>query len=86
MKDILMGIRMRVTSSMEKPTAKASIIGQMGKFTTENGKRVSKTDTECGEVYLVIVIWVNGSRVKLMVTVSINGKTVIDMKDHGLNV
>ena len=53
--------------------------------TMENGKKVSKMDMECGEVYLVIVTWDSGLRVKLMVMVFINGKTVIDMKDHGSN-
>ena len=80
MKDILMEILMRVTSSTEKPMAKVFIIGPMERYMTENGKKESRMDTECGVVYSEIVTWDNGSKVKLMVMEFINGKTVIDTK------
>ena len=47
----------------------------------ENGPEESKTATECGKVYLVIAIWVNGKIVKLMEMEYINGRMVIDTKD-----
>ena len=81
-----MEIHMKETSSMAKRMVKVFIIGQTERSTMENGKKVSKMDTECGEVYLVIVTWDNGLKVKLMVTVSINGKTATGTKDRGLNV
>ena len=80
-----MAIPMKVTSLMEKHMARVFIIGLTEKSTTENGRRESKMDTECGEVYLVIVTWDNGLKVKLMAMVSISGKTVTDTKDHGSN-
>ena len=38
---------------------------------------------ECGKAFLVNHIWENGKIVKQMEMAFINGKMVIDMKDHG---
>ena len=51
---------MKVTFSMVRHMVKVFIIGPTEKYTMVNGKKESRMDTECGEVYLVIVIWVNG--------------------------
>jgi hypothetical protein len=80
-----MVILMRETSSMVRLTARVFIIGLMARCMMVNGRRVSKMDTECGEVYLVIVIWVNGLKVKLMDMEFISGKMVIGLKVPGLN-
>ena len=71
---------------MVKLMEKVFIIGLMVRSMMVNGKKVLKMDMVCGEVYSEIAIWDNGQKVKLMDMEFINGKMVIDMKVHGLNV
>jgi hypothetical protein len=80
-----MVIHMRVTSSMVRLMVKEFIIGLMVRCMMVSGRKVSKMDTVCGEVYLVTVIWDNGLKVKPMVMVCISGKMVIDLRVHGSN-
>jgi hypothetical protein len=47
-----MVINMRATLRRERHRDEVSITGPTERFMTENGKPVSKTDTECGEVSL----------------------------------
>jgi hypothetical protein len=55
-----MEIHMREIFSMVKHMEKVFIIGLMVKSTMENGKKVLRMDTVCGEVYSEIAIWDNG--------------------------
>jgi hypothetical protein len=83
---IVMAIPMKVISKKEKHMEKESIAGRMVKSMTENGAKELKMDMECGKVYLVTVIWGNGSILKLTVMGYINGKMEIDLKAAGTNV
>ena len=81
--DIQTEISMKVTSRKAKLTERVSMFGQMEKSMMVNGSMVSRKAMECGKVFLVIAILDNGKTVKLMVMVSINGRTAIDMKEPG---
>ena len=55
-----MEIHMREIFSMVKHMEKVFIIGLMVRCMMVSGRKVSKMDTVCGEVYSEIAIWDNG--------------------------
>jgi hypothetical protein len=83
MRDTQMEINMREIFKMEKHMEKVSMLGWMEKFLMVNGRMELKKATEYGKASLVIHSLESGRIVRLMGTVSINGKMVTDMKVNG---
>lgn len=67
-------------------TEKVFILGEMGKFTTENGRWVSNMVTEFGEELMKILILDNGLMEKPKVMVFILGLIKINLKVNGIKI
>jgi hypothetical protein len=82
-KDIVMETDMKEIFIMERLMEKEFIIGLMERFMMVNGEMELRKVMECGEVFLVIHILVNGRIVKLMGMEYISGKMETGMKVLG---
>ena len=71
---------------MERPMAKESIFGLMGKFMMASGRRVLNMGMVYGKVVRAILMLVNGNSHKLMDMVSIFGQMETGMKENGSKV
>lgn len=83
---IVMETGMKVTSKITSLTAKASILGSMGRSTRVNGKTGSKRVKAFGRVFSGTLISVSGLSQKRMGTVFTSGRMGIDSKASGNSV
>ena len=80
---IRMATRTRATIFIINRMEKGHIIGQMEKYSKENGSRDASMVLGYGSVRMARLIWVSGKTIKSTAMACIFGRMVTNMKENG---